>query len=286
MLIGIALTALLLSVEMREPLRPGHSRDGVTYIGSELRDGNEGTYLHRIRVAGQRGTDAAYSWQDHASAFYEFRRFGGRIALLGSVGTSGDSISLVDSGTGASIGFILCRDPKFSPDSHRISYLNFIPRQAPEKGSSDVLLEIESSMEAVPRLGGVLTGDGWVVESANRGRVVYPPAARGTRVFPQTSSKQSEMILDRIWATNSKLVTLVFGGRALSIVEAVFNPAASAPNIRTRILQSSEFGAGKTVLSLEDLRALQPRLEVRDGSAVLIRFSRSGQDREISIPIR
>jgi hypothetical protein len=284
MLLSFSLVGTLMSLQVKAPLQPGYSRDGITYLGSQLKDSNDGTYSHRVRT---NDADKAreYTWEDHASAFHEFRRFDDRVALLGTVGTSGDGISIVDLKQPEPSAFVLCREPKFSPSGRRITYLNFVPRHASDEGSSDILMFVDLAATGVPALGNIRGGDGWVVESANRGNIIYPESARGKRVFPSATGPRPELILDGAWPDDRRFIALVFSSGSLKLIEAGFNAASAVANRELRTFKNADFALSKA-LSVEDLHALQFSLDVKDAKSAVIRWSELGRSKEILVPIQ
>lgn len=283
MLIAVFLVGFLASFQSNASLTPGYSQDGVTYMGSELTDSNDGLYTHRIKAAYQDKT-IEVMWKDHASSFYDIKRVDWRIAFLGKVGSSSDSISVVDLSKTESSLFVLCRDPKASPNGHVIVYLNFVPRHAPSAGTQDILLALDLTKLPVPRDRN--TKDDWVVESANRGTVVYPAMARGKRVFPLASESPSQVILDGAWADDYRFVALIFSEGTLRLVESTFHSAAVAPTSRViRTFRNGELVSGKAGLSLADLHSLQLSMSMKDGNMVVVRSSSQGSSRELLIPI-
>jgi hypothetical protein len=258
------------------------ARDNISYLGSSLVDDKEGMYRHDVIVRRDQSDAVAVSWQDHASELRSFSAYKSDLVALGAVGTSSESISILNLANKTLSAFILCREPFLSPDGRYISYLQFVPRHmvSDDGRIPDIVLVFDLDAATNDALG-IEKDEGWVVVAANIGVVVYPPDFFGHRVFPLPRQEgMQEIARARKWAAdNRRLFVVVQQDARMQVVQK------NMANLGDDSLKRREIDLGKvldhatgpaiTRLSIREL-------EMPDDNTLVILFAPSpsvGSDR-------
>lgn len=156
------------------------SPEAIYQLGPSTRvNVDEGLYSHELIIADPSGQPIdRMRWSDHASAWDRGFIYKDKLALIGTVGTSAEVLSVLNTASRKPMLFALCRRPSFSPSGRYIGYLQFKPLSTTDPLDDIVLIldldnlpEIESS------------GAGWVIDSTNVGTAVYPRAYIGKKEF-------------------------------------------------------------------------------------------------------
>ncbi|MGR9108699.1 MAG: hypothetical protein ACU843_17410 [Gammaproteobacteria bacterium] len=201
----------LLNRLLLEDVYPSYvARNPVTYLGSTLVDRNEGLYRHNVVARTSQFEAVELAWQDHASELDSFRIRTSNLIALGRVGSSSESVSLINLSRNTLLDFILCREPIVSPNGRYVAYLQFVPRHMFSADGSipDIFLvyDLDGSKNSIS---GIAEDEGWVSIGANKGNVVYPEEFIDKRVFPVAPEKETNTLKARKWAADNRSVFLL-----------------------------------------------------------------------------
>ncbi|MGH8550195.1 MAG: hypothetical protein ACRERU_16655 [Methylococcales bacterium] len=186
-------------------------RNQISYLGSSVIDEIEGLYRHDVVVREGHDQVVALTWHDHATELLSFKVYKFYLLAIGKVGTSSESLSVLNITENRLSDFLLCREPMVSPNGRYISYFQFLPRHTapPDIRMLDISLvfDLDASTNDIS---GIAKDEGWVSLAANKGRVVYPKGFLGKRVFPVSPENSGHgTVKARAWAKDSHRLFLV-----------------------------------------------------------------------------
>lgn len=188
------------------------ARNRISYMVSSVVDEREGLYRHDVVVRGDQDQPADIAWQDHASELRSFQVYKSYLLAIGAVGTSSESVSVINLTDKQLSDFFLCREPIVSPSGRYISYLQFVPRHTISFNGRipDITLvfDVDASTNDISGIG---KDEGWVSLAANKGMIVYPQDFLGKRVFPVPTEKVGGDITvkARGWAADTRRLFVV-----------------------------------------------------------------------------
>ena len=140
----------------------------------------EDLYAHELIIADPSGQPIdRMRWSDHASAWDRGFVYKDTLVLMGTLGTSAEVVSVLNTASKQPMLFALCRTPSFSPSGRYIGYGQFIPRSL-EGALDDIVLVLD--LEHLPAIESS-SDVSWVVNSTNVGTAVYPRAYLGKQRF-------------------------------------------------------------------------------------------------------
>ena len=163
----------------------------------------EGLYRHSIRVVNEdTGRQRTMSWTSRATEFHTTRVIDDRVILLGRLGSSAETISIIDLATQQPSAFVLCRSPSISGDGRHVAFLQFIPRHAPDELQRDRVLLLRSDV-AKSNVAGAESE--WVRNASSYGTVIFPGSLRSYDSRDAYASGSTSRILSPLlWTETPK----------------------------------------------------------------------------------
>jgi hypothetical protein len=240
---------------------------------SNLVKKDEGLYSHELNFTDPSGQPIdQMHWSDHATEWNRGFHYKDKLVLFGVVGSSAQTITILDTTTKKSLLFVLCRTPSVSPSGRYIGYLQFKPRVVVGDTLDDIVLLLD--LDNLPAMES--SRNGWVIDSTNLGTAVYPREYIGEKQFyvPARQAGPSPNLIPVPAAWDSKhdvfaVVSKISGQWFLVSVDLTAGVAQR--NLRERSLDIRQFlkedGDNPVIVEQVQKELMINRLDVGDGVA-------------------